>query len=482
MNAFWETGILLKLLLALVLIAVLGITPRIKAVDQEFEKARISQDAGATAHAYQHLEKAGQFHFRRADLWEQAGLLALSSGEFHKAAELLARAQSLGGLSPDGHLALGDAFYSSGNTPAALTAWQQAPKSIQLYERLADIHRSQGDYASLADDYLALLSLNPSDAHSYYQLGLLYAATRPESASAYLEQAAAFNPDYKVASRKIQQAIRTAGLMEEPAYNFLVVGRHLAVLGEWQLAAEAFYQAILARPDYAEAWAFLGEARQHLSGTVFGSTKDPNQIDPSLHDLQTALELNPQSVLANMLMSVYLQRQGNLAGGLEYLLIASQYEPDNPVLQTQLGNCTAAMGDLIKAQEYYQRAVELAPDEPTYWRILAEFSIQHEVQIRDLGLPAARQAVILSPDDPLALDVLGQALYFLEDFDNAERFFKKALDENPEYAAAHLHLGMNYLMKADAQNANLHLIQASYLAPEGPLYEHAKRLLQRYFP
>jgi tetratricopeptide (TPR) repeat protein len=126
--------------------------------------------------------------------------------------------------------------------------------------------------------------------------------------------------------------------------------------------------------------------------------------------------------------------------------------------------------------------VELAPKDATYWRILAEFSLQYRIQIRQIALPASRQAVILTPDDPRALDLMGQALFMLDDTLNAERFLLRALQTDPGYAPAHLHLGQVYLLEGEAGRARQQLDTALALSPDTPTADQAQRLLQRYFP
>jgi tetratricopeptide (TPR) repeat protein len=241
------------------------------------------------------------------------------------------------------------------------------------------------------------------------------------------------------------------------------------------MAVEAFRQATLARPDYAEAWAYLGEARQHFKT---GSTS----TDDGLSDLQKALSIDPASLSTNLFLAIYWQRQERYDQALTYLGVAAKLDPDNPTLETELGKTLAAAGDLPAAQGHYLRAVELAPKDATYWRILAEFSLQYRIQIRQIALPASRQAVILTPDDPRALDLMGQALFMLDDTLNAERFLLRALQTDPGYAPAHLHLGQVYLLEGEAERARQQLDTALALSPDTPTADQAQRLLQRYFP
>jgi tetratricopeptide (TPR) repeat protein len=364
--------------------------------------------------------------------------------------------------------------------PSPLTL-QPTNKSLNLSQ--LESHAVEEGLA-LSDEYTALLlelktqiAEEPGKGEAYYRLGLLYAARDPELALAYLQQGAILSPQYEAASRRLQETIATTRLRDEPAYTFLDTGRVLASLGEWAMAAEAFKQAAIARPDYAEAWAFLGEAYQQLplENTMGHDPERTKEI------LQRALNLNPRSVSANILMGLYWKRAGRLDAAVAYLTIAAEVDPNNPAIQTELGSCMAEMGDLPAAQAFYIKAVELAPKDSTYWRLLAEYTLVHG-QVREVGLHAARQAVYHSPTDPRSLHTLGLVFYRLEDLNNAEKYFKRALDQNFGFAPSHLSLAVTYLMMGRTVAARQHLDLARQSAPGTEIEERVQRLTQQYFP
>jgi Flp pilus assembly protein TadD len=102
--------------------------------------------------------------------------------------------------------------------------------------------------------------------------------------------------------------------------------------------------------------------------------------------------------------------------------------------------------------------------------------------LRQVGLPAARQAVLLAPDDPACLDTLGQVFFLLGDAASAERFFDRALQADAGFAPAHLHLGLVYLQQGDSKEAVDQFTLASRLAPGSPTAEQAQRLLENPLP
>jgi tetratricopeptide (TPR) repeat protein len=268
--------------------------------------------------------------------------------------------------------------------------------------------------------------------------------------------------------------IRTAGLAGDPAQSLFESGRALASIGEWELAAEAFHQATLARPDFADAWAFLGEARQHVQDYSL------NPVPPA--ELDKALSLDASSLSANTLMALFYQRHARFDQALEYLHKVTDLYPQNPALQVELGEALALSGDLEAALLAYQRAVDLASGDPAYHRLLAGFCIRHEYRLREIGLPAARQAVLLDPQGPDSLDVLGQVLFILGDLTSAERFYLRALEADPDHTSAHLHLGLAYMLQGERERARQEWSLVLSLAPGTPSADQAERLIKNYFP
>ncbi len=118
----------------------------------------------------------------------------------------------------------------------------------------------------------------------------------------------------------------------------------------------------------------------------------------------------------------------------EYLL-AAEYEPKNPAWQASIGDAQLKLGDLSAALTAYQLATELAPDEATYWRLLAIFCAENGVHVEDVGLPAAQKAVEIAPDDPFALDALGWSYLASGRYANAEQTLMDVIDRFPESSA-----------------------------------------------
>jgi tetratricopeptide (TPR) repeat protein len=353
----------------------------------------------------------------------------------------------------------------------------QLVDSIPAYQRLADTYIQQGDYPSATAVLQEMLSLNPSDTHLYYQLGLLYSVSDPLQALPFLAQAQQIDPANSQKAGDLHDKIRTASLFDQPAYTLLMVGRQLADWGEWQWALTAFQRAVILRPTYADAWAFLAEARQQVS-----FTQNSMNTSAGLSDLELALQLDPNSIISLTLMGIYWERQADYSQAQLYMQQAISLSPKDPYLLTELGNILSKAGDLPAAQSAYESAIQLAPQDPVFYRQLAEFALQNQIQIRELALPAARQALTINPHDASSLDVMAQVMLMLLDYQSAERYSLQAVKEDPNFSLAYLHGGLAYLYQGKGELAQQWLGRAESVDPQSWAAGQASRFLDYYFP
>jgi len=441
----------------------------------QMQQSKAPEDLPGIAQAYARLAERIPW---RSDFWEQAGSYALRAGDLEASIRYLSNAKSRDALSSEGFEQLGAAYQQAGHANAAVQAWEEAVQARQaspsIYRQLYQAYLENKNYAAATQHLQELSGLQPLDADLSYQLGLLLAALDPESALAHLAKSADLDAGLSASAQSVIDAIRTGLLADDPAYTLLSAGRALAAINEWQLAYLAFQQAIQARPDYAEAWAFLGEANQHLDQS--------DQEMSTLEILEKALRLDPNSLAANSTLGLYWRRQGVHEQALKYYQKATEISPNNPTLQVDYANALAHTGEYEKSLEVFQHAIELAPQNPAFYRHLAAFSLSYEYQVRQIALPAARQALLLQPDDPESLVTMGQVLVLLGDLATAERYLNTALQIEPNQASAHLQLGLLYILRGDRQAAFAKWTLVQSLAPGSPASDQAQRLLQNYFP
>jgi tetratricopeptide (TPR) repeat protein len=410
-----------------------------------------------------------------------AGEYARQAGQMQPAIDAYERAAQLGGLSEQGWLALGQAYHAVQQDEAALKAWDtgaalHAP-APELLQAAIDLRLEQGNLGSAERSLKALAGLEPRNATRWRTLGLIQLALDPPSALSALDQAANLDAQYAPLAQAARRVVISARASDDPAYKLVIAGRALAGQGEWGLAYQAFARATALRPDYAEAWAYLGEAMQHPGqGSLLPL---PNQgLSAGMKELDTALALEPDSLSGLTFMALFWTRQGRPERAVGLLQQAVQQQPDNASLQAQLADALARSGDLAGADAAYRGLAQAHAGEVLYRRLWISFMLDYSYQVRPIALDAARQLVIDFPDDPAALDTLGQALVQVNDLENARRTFERAVQLGPDYAPAYLHLGQVELLLGDAEQARTHLNQVLALEPHGPLAPLAKRLLE----
>jgi tetratricopeptide (TPR) repeat protein len=290
-----------------------------------------------------------------------------------------------------------------------------------------------------------------------------FAHARPE-----IDAAARMSSDFGPAAATLEAAINGAILEQDPARRLVVLGRGLGLVDEWALAVAEFERGVQADPQSAEAWAWLGEAEQHV-----GQDGGP--------ELEKAMLLDPQSGLVHALEGLYLRRKGRDSEAFAEYARAAEMEPHDPALQVLLGQANTANGDLVAALAAYQRATALAPADATYWRMLALFCDDNGVQPLEIGLPAAARAVELAPKDPQALDALGWTYAQTGYAYRAEQTLLEALRQMP-LPIAHLHLGQLYLRMGESSKAQEQLNLVVQFDGSGPVGRSAAELLAHYFP
>lgn len=490
-----ERGLLLRLIPVMALVAIFGLAPRPHTVNKSMERSNRAIADSAFTDASKYLADAANQTPWRADLWEMAGHYALLGGDHGAAIAYLHRATDISqagypyfqdGLTVQGLTDLGDAYEQSGDLPQAIRYWQSAVGSeglsVELIDRIVQAHLDLGDYPAAIHELARLIKVNPEDAQLHYRLGLLMATQDPEAAINFLTRAAEMDPNLAAPVSSIRRGILSGRVAEDPGYSLITTGRALAAIEKWDLAAEAFRQATLIRPDYAEGWAYLGESLQHLPSQKKTSENANPERKDGLAELQKALELDPESLAAHTFLALYWTRKARYDLALDGIQSALEMEPQNPVLQVQLGDILAASGDFQSAYEAYARAVDLAPHDPAYQRYLVDFALAYDFQVEGIALPIARRLVVSEPRDPANLALMGRVMIKTGDLLNAKRFLIRSLEYNPDYAPAHLHLGLVYILTGDEASALQEFQLASNLAPNSSIADQATRLMETYFP
>ncbi len=319
-----------------------------------------------------------------------------------------------------------------------------ARRSLRLFQRLS----APGDTACLAG-YISLFD-------------------DPQSSLAEFKLAPANTPCARNLTAWTDTLLELPTISDE-AYRWARLGLLFAGDGRWRLAAASFERSLQANPAYADAWAYLGEARAQLG-------------EPSWPLLQRAYELSPDNRAVRLAMSAYFRRVGQPLRALEMLLPLADSDPEAVELLTELSAAAGEAGDFTQAVNLLRRAMQLHPDDPRVFLSAALFSARYEIEIGNLGLPAARRALELNPDNSEVLETSGWLEWLGGSLELAEAQLTRAYEQNPASPSLNLRLGQLYLSLDRSEPARLFLQNAHRLAPQSAAGQTAARLLLRYFP
>ena len=456
---------------ALLILLMLGLAVSLPVVLSGY--AELDQATRAPSHleAAEHYQAAARRLPWRADLYELAGHAYYNAGDYTQADAAYQKAFQRRALSAEGWVAWGNVNYLNDNPGRATGLWEQALErpdhSEKLYGSLALIYQERKDYATAAEYLARYVSNHLQDASAHYRLGLLLTLSDPQTAASELITASQLDPELDPAVQTLRSALSLASITDGPSEQKVIIGRGLGLIEEWELALAIFEQATHMDEANAEAWAWLAEAKQQ-TGSEETDVKE---------DLDRALTLNPSSAVVRGLRGLYFQRVGNNREALTEFELAVILQPDDPALYVALGESYSKLGDLIRALQMYQHAAALTSEETTYWRLLAQFCAQNNINIKDVGIPAAQQLVVLLGEDAEALDLLGWLLLLDARPFEAEQVLQRALTADSQNASVHFHLGMLYLQTDLDAQAYGHLVQARDLGST-----EAQAVLAQYFP
>jgi Flp pilus assembly protein TadD len=407
---------------------------------------------------------------RESDFPVAAGRELLARSDYPAALCYLSLAEKSRQQDPVFLSELGNALWETGATDQALARWEQAlaldPSLDETLNRLWKGYIQTRQWTKAEDAIGRRLARQADDSEAAYSLALIRAARDPGSALDLLDNLKSDPPTLEKKARELAAAIRSAILFKVPEYIFARTGEELLRLGEPALAEEALRRAIERNPKYGEAYALLGAAQESAG-------------DNPEDSYRRGVALTPKSALACMLYGSWLHRQGDLAPARWWLLQAWAAAPGDWVVAAELAQVDFTLGNVGDAEGWVVQAVTAHPNEPDAWIALAAFYIENDFRVEENGIPAARQAVILAPTNDRALDILGLGWFKTGDFSTAERFFLRALEQNPDSAAAHLYLGLCLQEEGRIVEANAELEAALRLDPSGPIGKQAGEILAK---
>jgi Flp pilus assembly protein TadD len=299
--------------------------------------------------------------------------------------------------------------------------------------RAFHLHRA-GRLEDAEPVYRAILKDQPQHPHALHLLGLVCHQTgRQEEALAL-----------------ISQAIDVFGPHPEFHCNLAAVYQ---ATGRTDLAETHCRQALQLRPDYPEAHNNLGIA-----------LRDQGKDEEAEAEFRAATSVNPQYADAFWNLGVLLNARGEQTDALTPLIEAVRLAPNNAMARISLGAVLLALGQTEESSKQLNEAIRIAPNAtrayttlgavwerlPNNWDVPVRNALENptfrpaaseRVSPHELAARYYRKALEIEPDDVEAHNKLGMLLLNQGQTADALVEFQATLKHDPGNSMAYLNIG-----------------------------------------
>ena len=461
-NTLLLTLILFPFFIALVF----RLNPQSEKLTAAWQRIRISknnQNALEILTDYKYLLSQQPWHIEQ---WDQLANVQKDINDYYGMIDSYQHLRDFKELTVFEQLALSEAYFKTNQSEQAFQVLDHIPENDLLseeYKLIVSAKQQHNDWYSAYQTLLNWYANESEDAFVSYQLGLSQIIFDPENAGDTLLQTVTNNSEYMPKVRAFREGLEEIIKQENLTYRLVLSGQLLSQQSEWEYAIAAFEYVTNIDPEYAEGWALLGNALKYIN-------------EDGLSNLKKAQEIDPNSKIAKEMLAVYWRDHNDNFQSMQLLNELAKEDPGEAFWQYEIGNSLIYEGDLYGALDAFQKATMLSPDDSFYWKNLAQFTIDYKILMETIGLSAARQALILTPDDAMSYDLLGVIYLGLENYSMAERFLIQANEKQPLSSLVHLHLGQLYLKTGKINDSYIHLTRSIDLAQN----EEIKMMAQNF--
>jgi putative PEP-CTERM system TPR-repeat lipoprotein len=274
----------------------------------------------------------------------------------------------------------------------------------------AQDYRKEGNYAGAIIELKNVLQQNPDHAEARYLLGVEYLhAGDVRSAEAELRRALKLGVEPPkvlpalgrslLLQGKYQEALnetdpaRLPGTLSSPEILSVMGHAHLG-LGRFAEARQSFDEALVLRPDYADA--LLGQARLAAR---------ENKPDEAARLIERAIASEPKSVEAWLTKGDLHRATADQDGAAAAYRKVLELNPNNIPARLNIASLHIASGKFDEARKEVEQLRKVAPNNPmaNYMQALLEFRQKNFPVARD----AVQQVLRVAPDHMPSVQLAG---------------------------------------------------------------------------
>jgi tetratricopeptide (TPR) repeat protein len=379
----------------------------------------------------------------------------VSLGEENLARDALGKTLELAPAHPRANMMMAEFLLRDGDTAGARQRCEEAirrtPRDIRAHMLLGRIALTEKDADAAEKAFLRVKELEPANPAGYMALGALY---RSEN--------------------RLDEALKEYEAAWKAAPGSFPVARSIVLVhtlkGDYDKAL-AFCDENLAQSEQPE----LKAAHLALKAAVSLTKRDLAQAE-SLY--REALKFSPDWPTPYLHLARIYTATGRLDEAIRNFEAVAAKQPKFVGALMSLGVLYQIKGEPRKAEEYYERILEVRPDFAPAANNLAWLLVEQGGNI-DRALTLAQMAKEKMPDDPAVADTLGWIYVHKKAYGSAIAQFEDALEKIPDNPSIRYHLAVALSERGDKERARIELEKILAKDATFPEREEAVKLLEQ---
>ncbi len=303
-------------------------------------------------------------------------------------------------------------------------------KSLEYFLKAIEIDPARPDAYSLASEALVEMG-DVEKAKKHAEKAYSLDRERPEFALQYASLIMALG-DMKQSLNMVNDVLKNHDMVEAH-YIKSNIYENMGDEKKALIEAEAAYK-MDKNPEYALNFCRIME--------------EAGKIDESMKILKEMVRADPQNLEALYMLFRDSLAMNRIGDALNYIMECIAIDDQQPAFFSDLASLLDEMDDEKLAEKYYEKAVEISPEDVEPMLDLAEFYLDREYY--DRAMEVIDGAIALDEDNKEAYIIKGKILESLDEFEKAANSFRTAQEiEEDEEASLHEGICLYKLNKID---------------------------------